>query len=94
MDEVNCLFPTDGSVSSVGVGTDVSAEAGSCAATGVLILSYLQEHGLCLSTFVAMSYSCKKEGGAEMLDINAEPYASMPTKAVKALARDYPNEVF
>ncbi len=28
-----------------------------------------------------------------MLDINIKPYASMPTKAVKALAGDYCNEV-
>jgi hypothetical protein len=57
MDEVNCSFPTDGSVSSVSAGTDVSAEARGSAATGVSILSYLQKQGLCLCTLVAMSYS-------------------------------------
>jgi hypothetical protein len=93
MDEVNRSFPTDGSVSFVGAGTDVSAEADSLAATGVLILSNLQEHSLCLCTLVAMSYGCKKEGGVAMLHINAEPYASMPSKAVKALASNYKNEV-
>jgi hypothetical protein len=40
-----------------------------------------------------MSYGCKKEGGAAMLDINIEPYALMHTKAVKPLASDYCNEV-
>jgi hypothetical protein len=93
MDEVDCSFPTDGSVSSVGAGTDASAKADSLAATGVSILSYLQEHSLCLRTLVAMSYGCKKEGGAATLDINTEPYASMPSKAVKALASNYRNEV-
>jgi hypothetical protein len=56
-------------------------------------LSYLREHGLCLCTLVAMSYGCKKEGGVAMLDINIEPYVSMPTKAVKALASNYCNGV-
>ncbi len=70
MDEVDWSFPTDGSVSSVGAGAHVSAEAGDLATTGVSILSYLQEHGLCLCTLVAMSYGCKKEGGAGTLDIN------------------------
>ncbi len=93
MDELDCSFPTDGSVSSVGAGTDVSAEAGGSAATKVSILSNLWEHGLCLCTLVAMSYGCKKEGGAAMLDINAELYALMPSKAVKALASNYRNKV-
>jgi hypothetical protein len=41
-----------------------------------------------------MSYGCKKEGGAAMRDIYAEPYVLMSSKAVKALVIDYPNEVF
>jgi hypothetical protein len=93
MDEVNCSFPTDSSVSFVGAGAHVSAETGDLATTIVLILSYLREHSLCLHTLVAMSYGCKKEGGAAMLDINIEPYVSMHTKAIKALASDYHNEV-
>ncbi len=93
MDEVDRSFPTDGSVSSVGAGAHVSAEAGDSAPTGVSILSYLWEHGLCPHTLVAMSYGCKKEGGAAMLDNNIKPYASMPTKAVKALASNYRNKV-
>jgi hypothetical protein len=60
MDEVNCSFPTYGSVSFVGAGTDVSSEAGSFAATRVLILSYLQEHGLCLCTLVASVWRLKR----------------------------------
>ncbi len=94
MDHFDCSFPTDSSVSSVGAGTDVSSEAGGLTATKVSILFYLWEHSLCLCTLVAMSYGCKKEGGAAMLDINAEPYASMPSKAVKALVINYRNKVF
>jgi hypothetical protein len=33
MDDFDCSFPTDGSVSSVGAGTDVSSEADGSAAT-------------------------------------------------------------
>ncbi len=77
MDEFDRSLFTDGSVSSVGAETDVSAEAGGSAATGVSILSYSWEHGLCLCTLVAMSYGCKKEGGAAMLDINAEPVVDL-----------------
>ena len=93
MDEVDCSFPTDSSVSSVGAGTDASAKADSLAATGVSILSYLQEHSLCLRTLVAMSQGCKNESGALLLDITTEPFASMLTKTLKVLASNYRNKV-
>ena len=93
MDVFDFSLPTDGSVSSVGTGTDVSAEAGGLAPAGALIVSYLQEHGYSLRTLVAMSHGCKKEGDAVMLGINAEPFALMPSKAVKAFASNYCNKV-
>jgi hypothetical protein len=93
MDEVDCSHPTGGSIFSVGDGTDGSAEAGALAHTGVLISAYLQEHGYCLCTLVAMSHGCKNESSALLLDITTEPFVSMPTKAVKVFAIDYPNEV-
>ncbi len=93
MDEVDRSFPADGSISSVGAGDHVSAEAGDSTTTGASIFSYLQEHGQCLRTLVAMSYGCKKECGAAILDISIEPYALMNSKAVKPLASDYCNEV-
>jgi hypothetical protein len=40
-----------------------------------------------------MSHGCDKEGGAAMLDINAELLALMPSKAVKILASNYCNKV-
>ena len=55
MDDFDCSFPTDGSVSSVGAGTDVSVEADGLAATVVLFLYYFRKHGLCLCTLVDMS---------------------------------------
>ncbi len=93
MDEFNRSLPTDGSVSSVGDGTYVSAKAGGLAPAGVSILSYLQEHGYCLCTLAAMSHGCKKEDSEVMLYINAGPLVMMTSKAVKVLASNYHNEV-
>jgi hypothetical protein len=93
MDEVDCSHPTGGSVSSVGDRTDGSTVAGALAPNRVLILAYLQEHGYCLCTLVAMSQGCKNESGALLLDITTEPFASMLTKTLKVLASNYRNKV-
>jgi hypothetical protein len=50
MVEFNCSLPADGSVSSVGAGTDVSTEAGGLASAGASICP------ICRSTVTAFAH--------------------------------------
>jgi hypothetical protein len=86
--------PPDGGITSVGGENNLDASASNKPCTGhFTVVSYLKEHGYSLRTLVAMSYELKSDSGTPMLDVAAEPFASMPAKTIKALASDYRSEV-